>query len=135
MAVRENQNITLTCKADGYPTPKLMWKREDGQNININRHNKGERSTRLSTVLDFSKHSCNVEKAGATLVRDSLESPVSKRKCFAQSIKVILKFLLYPPSPLNDRLILPIRENRSGNITKYPYLFANEFARHLISSN
>lgn len=75
MAVRENQNITLTCKADGYPTPKLMWKREDGQNININRHNKGERSTRLSTVLDFSKHSCNVEKAGATLVRDSLESP------------------------------------------------------------
>ncbi|XP_031773603.1 lachesin-like isoform X3 [Apis florea] len=40
VAVRENQNITLTCKADGYPTPKLMWKREDGQNININRHNK-----------------------------------------------------------------------------------------------
>ncbi|KAG6797103.1 lachesin isoform X1 [Apis mellifera caucasica] len=40
VAVRENQNITLTCKADGYPTPKLMWKREDGQNININRHKK-----------------------------------------------------------------------------------------------
>ncbi|PBC34966.1 Lachesin [Apis cerana cerana] len=40
VAVRENQNITLTCKADGYPTPKLMWKREDGQNININRHYK-----------------------------------------------------------------------------------------------
>ncbi|XP_031364949.1 lachesin-like isoform X8 [Apis dorsata] len=40
VAVRENQNITLTCKADGYPTPKLMWKREDGQNININRHHK-----------------------------------------------------------------------------------------------
>ncbi|XP_076635423.1 lachesin isoform X3 [Colletes latitarsis] len=40
VAVRENQNITLTCKADGYPTPKLMWKREDGQGININRHKK-----------------------------------------------------------------------------------------------
>lgn len=51
VAVRENQNITLTCKADGYPTPKLMWKREDGQNININRHKKGEH-TRL--VLDLS---------------------------------------------------------------------------------
>ncbi|XP_050584155.1 lachesin-like isoform X5 [Bombus affinis] len=40
VAVRENQNITLTCKADGYPTPKLMWKREDGQSISINRHYK-----------------------------------------------------------------------------------------------
>ncbi|XP_026670073.1 lachesin-like isoform X2 [Ceratina calcarata] len=40
IAVRENQNITLTCKADGYPTPKLMWKREDGQNISINRHDR-----------------------------------------------------------------------------------------------
>lgn len=88
VAVRENQNITLTCKADGYPTPKLMWKREDGQNININRHKKGER-TRL--VLD-----------------DSLRFvEASKRKCFTQPIRVILKFLL------NDRLIFPIRENRS----------------------
>ncbi|KAL2724023.1 lachesin-like isoform X1 [Vespula squamosa] len=42
VAVRENQNITLTCKADGYPTPKLMWKREDGQGISINRHKKGQ---------------------------------------------------------------------------------------------
>ncbi|XP_015184404.1 PREDICTED: lachesin-like isoform X3 [Polistes dominula] len=40
VAVRENQNITLTCKADGYPTPKLSWKREDGQGISINRHKK-----------------------------------------------------------------------------------------------
>ncbi|CAK9831037.1 LAC [Anthophora retusa] len=40
VAVREYQNITLTCKADGYPTPKLMWKREDGQSISINRHYK-----------------------------------------------------------------------------------------------
>nr|XP_012141767.1 PREDICTED: lachesin isoform X3 [Megachile rotundata] len=38
VAVRENQNITLTCKANGYPTPKLMWKREDGEIITINRH-------------------------------------------------------------------------------------------------
>ncbi|XP_012217621.2 lachesin-like isoform X2 [Linepithema humile] len=40
VAVRENQNITLTCKADGYPQPKLMWKREDGQVISINKHHK-----------------------------------------------------------------------------------------------
>jgi len=41
VAVREHQNITLTCKADGYPPPKLMWKREDGQVISINKHHKG----------------------------------------------------------------------------------------------
>ncbi|XP_054005295.1 lachesin-like isoform X1 [Hylaeus anthracinus] len=40
VAVRENQNITLTCKADGYPAPKVMWKREDGLGISINRHKK-----------------------------------------------------------------------------------------------
>lgn len=40
VAVRENQNITLTCKADGFPTPKLMWRREDGQGITIDRRKK-----------------------------------------------------------------------------------------------
>ncbi|XP_050463610.1 lachesin-like isoform X5 [Cataglyphis hispanica] len=40
VAVREHQNITLTCKADGYPPPKLMWKREDGQMISLNKHHK-----------------------------------------------------------------------------------------------
>ncbi|XP_049838896.1 lachesin-like isoform X2 [Schistocerca gregaria] len=40
VAVREHQNITLTCKADGFPSPKIMWRREDGQAINIDRRKK-----------------------------------------------------------------------------------------------
>ncbi|XP_046399101.1 lachesin-like isoform X2 [Ischnura elegans] len=40
VAVRENQNITLMCKADGFPTPKIMWRREDGQGITIDRRKK-----------------------------------------------------------------------------------------------
>ncbi|XP_046746079.1 lachesin-like isoform X1 [Diprion similis] len=40
VAVRENQNITLTCKADGFPTPKLRWRREDGQGISVDRRKK-----------------------------------------------------------------------------------------------
>ncbi|XP_076546031.1 neurotrimin isoform X4 [Osmia lignaria lignaria] len=36
MVVREGSNVTLTCKATGYPEPYVMWRREDGKNINYN---------------------------------------------------------------------------------------------------
>ncbi|XP_011341011.1 neurotrimin isoform X2 [Ooceraea biroi] len=36
MVVRETSNVTLTCKATGYPEPYVMWRREDGKNINYN---------------------------------------------------------------------------------------------------
>lgn len=41
VAVRENQNINLTCRADGFPTPKIIWRREDGQSITVERKKKG----------------------------------------------------------------------------------------------
>ncbi|KAF6210795.1 hypothetical protein GE061_013906 [Apolygus lucorum] len=37
VAVRENQNVTLTCKAQGLPMPKLSWRREDGQPISLDK--------------------------------------------------------------------------------------------------
>ncbi|XP_043469047.1 lachesin-like isoform X3 [Leptopilina heterotoma] len=40
IAVREHQNVTLTCKADGFPTPKLMWRREDTEGIFVERRMK-----------------------------------------------------------------------------------------------
>ncbi|XP_068917478.1 lachesin isoform X4 [Tenebrio molitor] len=40
VAIRENQNISLTCKADGFPTPKIKWRREDGQGISVERRKK-----------------------------------------------------------------------------------------------
>lgn len=27
VAVRENQNINMTCRADGFPAPKIIWRR------------------------------------------------------------------------------------------------------------
>ncbi|XP_043274248.1 lachesin-like isoform X2 [Venturia canescens] len=36
MVVREASNVTLTCKAKGYPEPYVMWRREDGKRINYN---------------------------------------------------------------------------------------------------
>lgn len=36
MVVREAANVTLTCKAVGYPEPYVMWRREDGEDITHN---------------------------------------------------------------------------------------------------
>ncbi|XP_048505195.1 lachesin isoform X2 [Athalia rosae] len=36
MIVREASNVILNCKAVGYPEPYVMWRREDGKNINYN---------------------------------------------------------------------------------------------------
>lgn len=33
VTVSEGENATLTCKAVGHPQPRIIWKREDGENI------------------------------------------------------------------------------------------------------
>lgn len=35
MVVREGTNLTLVCKATGYPEPYVMWRREDGEEMAI----------------------------------------------------------------------------------------------------
>ncbi|XP_030561653.1 uncharacterized protein LOC115763302 isoform X1 [Drosophila novamexicana] len=35
MVVREGQNVSLMCKARGYPEPYVMWRREDGEEMLI----------------------------------------------------------------------------------------------------
>ncbi|XP_017047915.2 hemicentin-1 isoform X1 [Drosophila ficusphila] len=35
MVVREGQNVSLVCKARGYPEPYVMWRREDGEEMLI----------------------------------------------------------------------------------------------------
>ncbi|XP_030750811.1 lachesin [Sitophilus oryzae] len=36
MVVLESTNVSLTCKATGYPEPYVMWRREDGDDIRYN---------------------------------------------------------------------------------------------------
>ncbi|KAG1674992.1 Lachesin [Nymphon striatum] len=36
MTVRENTNVTLTCQASGYPIPRIKWRRQDEEKIEIN---------------------------------------------------------------------------------------------------
>ncbi|KAL5282013.1 hypothetical protein ACFFRR_005341 [Megaselia abdita] len=35
MVVREGSNVTLVCKARGYPEPYVMWRREDGEEMAV----------------------------------------------------------------------------------------------------
>jgi hypothetical protein len=56
MVVREGTNVTLTCKAKGFPEPYVMWRREDGDEMSINGENGKNAKSRWKLVckLTFS---------------------------------------------------------------------------------
>lgn len=64
MAVRENQNLTLTCKAQGFPDPKIMWKREDGNEIVLDRKRKGKYLTYIFISSKFRNNWNGLEEVG-----------------------------------------------------------------------
>jgi hypothetical protein len=68
MVVRETANVTLMCKATGYPEPYVMWRREDGEDIIYNGEN-GEYS-HLSTIVkqQVIQHWINVKKMLITTI-------------------------------------------------------------------
>lgn len=35
LTVDERSRVSLRCKSDGYPTPRVIWRREDGKEINL----------------------------------------------------------------------------------------------------
>uniref|UniRef100_A0A1A9X2X6 Ig-like domain-containing protein n=1 Tax=Glossina brevipalpis TaxID=37001 RepID=A0A1A9X2X6_9MUSC len=77
VAVRENQNINMTCRADGFPTPKIIWRREDGEEIAVEKKKKvlvydGE-------VLPLSKVSRNEMGAYLCIATNGVPPSVSKR--------------------------------------------------------
>ncbi|KAI8420903.1 hypothetical protein MSG28_008078 [Choristoneura fumiferana] len=42
MVVREGSDVSLVCRASGYPEPYVMWRREDGQDFNYNGESGGK---------------------------------------------------------------------------------------------
>ena len=40
LRVREKEALKLTCQARGHPPPRITWKREDGQDLNL-QHREG----------------------------------------------------------------------------------------------
>ncbi|KAG4074609.1 hypothetical protein HA402_004480, partial [Bradysia odoriphaga] len=81
VAVRENQNINMTCRADGFPAPKIIWRREDGESITVERKKKGKNSPMVydGEVLPLSKVSRNEMGAYLCIATNGVPPSVSKR--------------------------------------------------------
>ena len=42
MVIREGNNVTLQCVATGFPTPTIVWKREQGEPISLSNGEEGK---------------------------------------------------------------------------------------------
>uniref|UniRef100_A0A182UFK3 Ig-like domain-containing protein n=1 Tax=Anopheles melas TaxID=34690 RepID=A0A182UFK3_9DIPT len=102
VAVRENQNINMTCRADGFPTPKIIWRREDGQSITVERKKKvmvydGE-------VLHLTKVSRNEMGAYLCIATNGVPPSVSKRIILDVECKAIIYWVY------NSVMVLPSKK-------------------------
>nr|CAH7758196.1 unnamed protein product [Callosobruchus chinensis] len=58
------------CKADGFPMPKIIWRREDGQAINIERQKKGTYNKSIDSYTYIYRvfHKLGLFFSGATAI-------------------------------------------------------------------
>ncbi|KAH8339218.1 hypothetical protein KR074_007101 [Drosophila pseudoananassae] len=77
VAVRENQNINMTCRADGFPAPKIIWRREDGEEIAVEKKKKV--LVYDGDVLPLTKVSRNEMGAYLCIATNGVPPSVSKR--------------------------------------------------------
>lgn len=82
MAIREHQNITLSCKAEGFPEPRITWRREDGREFAVDRRKKGKvnnESFRNSTIQIYRIEISHCEKSGFnSFPRCAIWTPVTE---------------------------------------------------------
>jgi len=100
--VEEGQNVLLSCRAGGHPTPQVRWKREDGKKI---REDDGSLSdTQVGPLISLL--SVNREDMGAYLciAQNGVPPAVSRR--------IILE-VTYPPTVVLDKESISARVGSS----------------------
>lgn len=140
MVVREGSNVTLQCKAKGYPEPYVMWRREDGTEMLIggeygkSRVDPGTqihmaRSQTDSTLL-IRTHASAIDH----LVHPSSAAVFDHIECFAakllfkhsfQSLSLSLSSNPLPPPPGRPQIHcwpLVVRSNRNCGHSTLPVL-------------
>nr|XP_054932943.1 lachesin-like isoform X2 [Dermacentor andersoni] len=83
--VREGSNVTIVCRAKGYPTPRITWRREDGTPIAVGNWQEQLGSTATDNVsyegeeLSITKVSRLHMGAYLCIASNGVPSPVSRR--------------------------------------------------------
>lgn len=65
--VDERQKLSLRCRADGYPTPTVQWRREDGKDINQGLYGGKKYSGKAQPTLSWHFTKCNDRPFGRSL--------------------------------------------------------------------
>lgn len=81
--VREGSNVTLVCRAKGYPAPRITWRREDGQSIAVGNW---QQHAAASDNVSFEGDELSVTKVSRLhmgpylcIASNGVPSPVSRR--------------------------------------------------------
>nr|XP_054921394.1 lachesin-like [Dermacentor andersoni] len=84
VVVREGSNVTLTCKARGYPRPAITWRREDNEPIPLGSWKNGKKTQTLvqtyeGEFLTVTRVSRVHMGAYLCIANNNVPSPVSRR--------------------------------------------------------
>jgi hypothetical protein len=125
MVVRESANVTLTCKATGYPEPYVMWRREDGKDINYNGENGKSTRELLRCANMFNQQPARMEQDNTA----TTDTPAGRGQSCVQVIKYARRFVYSKLSKLGFITLIPQRGpvglSRSSIMSRDKFKFKN----------
>lgn len=122
VTVREGENATLVCRAKGHPVPRITWRREDGEHLEIRSSPREvvRVDTHLGDALSLSKVTRNHMGAYLCIASNDVPPAVSKRVMlnvnFAPSIKIPNQLL---GAPLGTDVLLECHVEAFPNTINY----------------